>query len=91
MQNFERIKSSLEKSSLSSTDQLAIRNIYAEVPDEHLASLADLFEEKPEWIEIFNDNRIKKITAQQSGDAAAWQKIFDEEKKMFEKIVYDSD
>jgi hypothetical protein len=91
MTNFERIKVSLDNSSISKIDQLAISNIFAVVSDAHLESIADLFEQKPAWIETFNDNRIKKIKAQESGDKAAWQEIFEEEKKMFEKIVYDSD
>lgn len=91
MKNYERIKNSIQSSSLSTEDKLAIIETFASISDEFLVEIADLFEQKPEWIEIYNDNRKKKQDAAQSGGEEAWMKILEEEKKMLDKLVFDSD
>ena len=91
MTNYERIKNSIQASALSVEDKLATTEIFAVISNDYLAEIADLFEQKPEWVEIYNDNRKKKLDATQSGDESEWMKILEEEKKMLNKLVFDSD
>ena len=91
MSNYERIKNAIQASSLSVEDKLAITETFAVISDDYLAEIADLFEQKPEWVEIYNDNRKKKLVAAQSESEEEWMKILEEEKKMLNKLVFDSD
>ncbi len=91
MSNFERIKSALEKSDIPGEDKKVINDQFAVISDEHLGEIASLFEEKPEWIQTFNDNRKKKMAAMASGNQSDWEDILDQEKKLLQKLAYDSD
>ena len=91
MSNYERIKAVVVTSTIPDTDKEFIINLFAEVSDENLPEIAALFENKPEWVAIFNDNRKKKLQAAQTGNDAAWQKILEEEKIILNKLAYDAD
>ncbi|MES2436881.1 MAG: hypothetical protein V4519_02625 [Patescibacteria group bacterium] len=89
--NYERIKVCVASSTISDTDKKYITDLFAEVADQNLAEIAELFESKPKWVAMFNDNRKKKQEAYASGDASAWQSILEEEKKMMDDLLYDRD
>ncbi len=91
MKNYERIKAAINNSTLDSEDQLALTDTFAVISDEHLSEIAELFEAKPEWISFYNENRKKKMNAFHSGDEGQWNEILEEEKKMLNKLVFDSD
>ncbi|MBA3551022.1 hypothetical protein H0W32_02340, partial [Patescibacteria group bacterium] len=91
MKNYDRIKVAIDNSSFDSEDQLALIETFAVISDEHLIEIADLFEAKPEWIGFYNENRKKKMNAYQSGDEGEWNQILGEEKRMLNKLVFDSD
>ncbi|MDQ3077156.1 MAG: hypothetical protein M3Q63_03855 [bacterium] len=91
MKNYDRIRDAINNSPLESEDQLALTETFAVISDDHLEEIAELFETKPEWIETYNENRKRKLTAYHTGEEGEWNQILDEEKRMLNKLVFDSD
>lgn len=91
MNNFERIKKAVEASTISVDDKTVISDLFAQVSDENLLDIADLFEKKSSWVSIFNDNRKKKIEAYSNGNQDAWNEILEQEKKYLEELTYGLD
>jgi hypothetical protein len=91
MSNYERIKEKVEASSLEQQDKQIILDQFAEVSDETLEEIADLFEEKPVWVTIYNDNRKAKLKAAATGDASAAQEILEQEKKYLNDLTFGLD
>ncbi len=91
MKNFDRIKTAIQASSLESAEKMILLDIFAEIEDGKLATIATLFEKKGNWIERFNDNRKKKIEAFKTFNNALWQEIMEEEKQFLKDSKFDLD
>ncbi|MBX4197729.1 hypothetical protein KW782_00135 [Candidatus Parcubacteria bacterium] len=91
MTNYERIKAKVQDSSIEQNDKQIILDFFAEVSDENLVEIADLFEQKPEWVKIFNDNRKAKLKAFASGDESELNEILEQEKKYLNELTYGLD
>lgn len=91
MTNYERIKAKVQESSLEQADKQHILDQFAEVDDEALMEIAELFEDKPEWIGIYNDNRKAKQKAFASGDSSAITEILEQEKKYLNDLTFGLD
>ena len=89
--NFERVRACVSASAVPEKDKEFLMDVFAEVSDECLADIAKLFEEKGNWVEKFNENRIAKLKAFSSGDTAEFQKIIDQEKKYISDLTYGLD
>lgn len=89
--NFDRVKASVESSTVPESDKKFLMDVFAEVSDDCLADIAKLFEEKGNWVEKFNENRSAKLKAFSSGDTAEFQKIIDQEKKYIDDLTYGLD
>jgi hypothetical protein len=91
MQNYQRIKTCVQNSSIPTQDQKEITDFFAEVSDEFLAEIAELFEKKKDWVSIYNDNRKKKREAVRSGNQELLNQILEEEKKYINDLTYGLD
>jgi hypothetical protein len=91
MSNYERIKAKVQESSLEQDDKQHILDQFAEVSDESLTEIAELFEDKPEWIGIYNENRKAKIKAFASGSESEKQEILEQEKKYLNDLTFGLD
>jgi hypothetical protein len=91
MSNYERIKTKVQGSSIEQNDKQVILDLFADVADENLVEIADLFDEKPEWVGIFNENRKQKQQAFTSGDSAQLSTILEQEKKYLNDLTYGLD
>ncbi|MDQ3014513.1 MAG: hypothetical protein M3Q73_01465 [bacterium] len=91
MTNYERIKTKVQASPLEQADQQSILDQFAEVSDENLMEIADLFHDKPEWVEIYNNTRKQKMAAFASGDESALENILEQEKKYLEDLTFGLD
>lgn len=89
--NFERVRAAIAASSVSDDHKKELSDIFAEVSDDCLADIADLFEQKGGWVEKFDENRTMKRDAASSGDPSAWQQILEREKKYLEELTYGLD
>jgi hypothetical protein len=91
MSNYERIKAKVQDSSLEQDDKQQIIDYFAEISDEYLMEIADLFEDKPEWINIYNDTRKAKQKAVASGDESVMNDILEQEKKYLSDLTFGLD
>ncbi len=91
MTNYERIKIRVQESSIEDADKQSILDQFAEVSDENLPEIAELFDSKPEWVGIFNDNRKAKREAVRSGDSSKFKEIIEQEKKYLNELTYGLD
>jgi len=91
MSNYERIKTSINAAQVEPADKDIMINVFAEVADENLADIANLFEKDPSWVMKFNDNRKAKQKAAASNDASLWQEILDQEKKYLQDLTFGLD
>lgn len=91
MNNYERIKAKVNASSISVEDKKTVLDMFAEVTDEALIDIADLFEESPHWVEKFNDNRKAKQRAVATNDPNLWREILEQEKKYLNDLTYGLD
>lgn len=91
MTNYERIKTSINAAMVEQGDKQTMIDVFAEVADENLADIANLFEKDPSWVMKFNDNRKAKQKAAASNDPSLWQEILDQEKKYLQDLTYNLD
>lgn len=91
MNNYERISESILRAKIDNDDKAIISELFKSVPEGDLTAIADLFEKKPEWVTVFNENRKKKLQAKESQDSNLWEEILAEEKKCLEDLKYGLD
>ncbi len=92
MSNFERIHQAIvSRALIPHDDKQTMIDMFIDVNDEELDAIADLFDKKPEWVTVFNENRKKKQQAVASGDEKMWMEILEEEKKYMQDLMFDSD
>lgn len=91
MSNYERIKTKIEASSISPEDKKLLTDIFAEVSDDSLVDIADLFDKSPSWVEKFNDNRKAKQKALTSNNPSLWSEILEQEKKYLKDLTFGLD
>jgi hypothetical protein len=91
MTNYERIKTKVMAAEMEENDKQQILDQFAEVADENLMEIADLFDEKPEWLRIFNDTRKSKQEAFASADESKLQTILEQEKKYLNDLTFGLD
>jgi hypothetical protein len=89
--NFEKIRTCIMNSSIVNDDKMTLVDVFAEIPDELLAHVAELFEKDQTWVEKVNENKKKKEQALATGNKALWSEIMEEEKQYLNKLTYDLD
>lgn len=89
--NFERVRSSISTSNISEQDKEHLIEIFTKVSDESLSGIAELFEQKGDWVAKFNENRCMKQEAVNSNDPTIWQKILEKEKQYLNELTYGLD
>ena len=91
MTNYERIKTSINASSVSDADKKSMVDVFAEVDDANLSDIAKLFEKDASWVEKFDQNRKAKMKAATSSDQSLWKEILEQEKKYLADLTYGLD
>jgi uncharacterized pyridoxamine 5'-phosphate oxidase family protein len=91
MKNFDQIKMSIQSAMVPTEDKQVMIDIFAEVTDENLEEIAELFMKKPEWVSIFNENRKKKMEAYKTGDESLWTELIEQEKKYVQDLTFGLD
>lgn len=91
MNNHDRIKAQISASTILESDKQELNDIFAQISDDSLVDIADLFEKSPKWVQVFNDNRKAKQRAMTSRDQSLWQEILEQEKKYMSELTYGLD
>lgn len=91
MSNYERIKTVIEASLVDAPEKQKMKDIFADIDDNNLSDIAELFEKDSSWVIKFNDNRKAKQKAAASNDPALWKEILDQEKKYLQDLTYGLD
>jgi hypothetical protein len=89
--NYERIKASITASSVSAEDKKSMIDVFAEVADENLGDIANLFEKDISWVAKFDENRKMKHKAATTNDSSLWKEILEQEKKYLADLTYGLD
>jgi len=89
--NFEKIRAAITSSSVPGEDKKYLIDFFADIDDDTLSGIAELFETKPDWVEKFNTNRKKKNEAASTGNNALWKEILEEEKKYLHDLTFGLD
>jgi hypothetical protein len=89
--NYEKIKAVINASSLASQHKNELIDIFAEIDDNNLSDIANLFEKEKSWVEKFNDNRQAKLAAARKNDPSLWNEILEQEKKYLNDLTYGLD
>ena len=78
MTNYERVKTKVEASSIEQSDKEQIISLFADVADENLTEIANLFDEKPEDEEEITGQSYNEVfnIIVECKDEAEQEKIF---------------
>jgi hypothetical protein len=86
MNNLQKIKDLILKSSISTLDQTSLIELFSRANDSDLENVADLFSKNPTWIEKISENYKAKQATFATGNSELWKKIIETEEKQLEEI-----
>ncbi len=84
--NIEKLKVLIDNSTLDSSDQEDLIELFTKANDSELDSVVDLFSSDSAWIEKVNANYKAKKAIMKVGDFEIWKKIIEEEEKQLEDV-----
>jgi len=79
MNNLKKLTQILQNSNLNEKEKKRMIEFFSQAEDKELVPAIKLFTEKPELIEIINDNYQRKIKVLKELDEKEWDKIIKEE------------
>jgi hypothetical protein len=91
MSNYDRIKVQVQASPLAQNEKQLITDMFAEIADEALENIANLFEKSPDWVEKFYENYSMKKKANDTKDTNLWKEIVEQEKKYLAEVTFGLD
>lgn len=84
--NFQKIKELIQKTSVPLVEQEELFMLFANVNDQDLESVFELFSEDSSWINKINENYKAKQVALSTGNQVLWQKIVQEEEAQLKEL-----